>query len=200
MKNNYSKVVLGIDPGLRGAVACLGIDVDGCKLLSIESCPVLQKQRKAQRVDKESGKKKLKKINSKFFDSAQMFKLLKEVHTAYSFTKVYAVLERAQAMQDQGVVSTFTNGVGYGYWEMALVATGIPYVTIHPSVWAGLAFKGTPEDLEGKERTIWLAQNRFPYINFIPSKCRVPHDGWADASNIAYHGYLKGDELFEDNW
>ena len=199
MVNKYSSVILGIDPGLRGAVACLGISGTACELLHIESCPIEQKQRKVQRTDKESGKKKSKKVNSKFFDKVGILNLLRDFYIKYSTTGIYAILERAQAMQDQGVVSTFTNGVGYGYWEMALVATEIPFVTVHPSAWAIPAFKGVPDELEGKERTIWLAKNRFPDGNFIPPRCRVPHDGWADAVNIAYYGYLKGVVLFEDN-
>ncbi len=191
MKSKYSTLILGIDPGLRGAVAYLGINEDTCELLHIDSCPVLQKQRKVQRNDKESGKKKVKQINSKFFDKAGMLELLRNISIRYFTTKIFCVLERAQAMQDQGVVSTFTNGVGYGYWEMALVSTNIPYISIHPSGWARAALKEAPEELEGKERTIWVAKKRFPYINFIPPRCRVPNDGWADAANIAYYGYLK---------
>jgi hypothetical protein len=47
----------------------------------------------------------------------------------------FALLERAQTMPRQGVVSAFTYGRGYGALLMALTATKIPFDLVAPAVW-----------------------------------------------------------------
>ena len=50
-------------------------------------------------------------------------------------TRVYAVLEKAQPMPKQGVVSVFTYGRGYGALLMALTVAGVPFDEVTSPVW-----------------------------------------------------------------
>lgn len=49
----------------------------------------------------------------------------------------FAIIERVNAMPKQGVVSTFKFGKSAGALEMALVAAGLRYELVTPSVWQG---------------------------------------------------------------
>lgn len=199
MRKYSNFYIIGIDPGYNGAVALLHMDI--CQtaavcVTDIKSCPTYLLDRKVQRMDKKLGKTVTKRIKQTVYDKPAMFRILKRIKSVVAPCALYAVLERAQAMQEQGVVSTFQNGVGYGLWEMALLALEIPYITVPPITWARKALSQAPDDLVGKQRTIYVAQQRFPGVSLIPPKKRVPNDGWADAVNIAYHGYEQNIEKF----
>lgn len=198
MKKYTDFYILGIDPGYNGAVAQLKIDglAQAVYVTNIQSCPTYLIDRKVQRMDRKLGKTVTKRIKQTVYDKQKMFHILKTIKNVVKPNAVYAVLERAQAMQEQGVVSTFQNGVGYGLWEMALIALEIPYITVPPITWARKALAQAPEELIGKQRTIHVAQMRFPGVSFVPPRRRVPNDGWADAVNIAYYGYEAGIDKF----
>jgi hypothetical protein len=59
------------------------------------------------------------------------------------------ILERAQAMPGQGVCSMFEFGRGYGLWQMALAASLLRTITVHPRVWTKVMLFGSHG--EGKE-------------------------------------------------
>jgi crossover junction endodeoxyribonuclease RuvC len=75
----------------------------------------------------------------------------------------FAVLERGQAMPGQGVVSMFEFGRGYGLWQMALAASGIPYQIVHPRVWTRVILGGSPG--KDKSRSFHAARRMFPQWN-----------------------------------
>ena len=74
--------------------------------------------------------------------------------------KAFAIIERAQAMPGQGVVSMFSFGRGYGMWLMALTISEIPFQVIHSRTWTKLMLLGASG--EGKERAVSVAQHLFP--------------------------------------
>ena len=78
----------------------------------------------------------------------------------------FAVLERAQAMPGQGVVSMFNFGKGYGFWIMALTIAEIPFQIIHSRTWTKEMLLGASG--EGKDRAVSVASNLFP--SWKPSK------------------------------
>lgn len=74
-----------------------------------------------------------------------------------------AVIERAQAMPKQGVVSMFEFGRGYGIWLGILASLNISFQIVHSRVWTNVMLKGAPG--EGKERAFHVARNLFPQWN-----------------------------------
>lgn len=122
---------VGIDPGKHGAVAF--IDSKG-KLLEVLPAPLIGKE----------------------YDIGHMHTML----DAYNSYEVFVVIERAQTMPKQGVVSCFSFGEGFGIWKGILTSLRMPYQIVHARVWAKEMLKGAPG--EGKERGIHMAKRLFP--------------------------------------
>jgi crossover junction endodeoxyribonuclease RuvC len=162
-----ARVVIGIDPGLCGAVAA--IDADTLEALGLEDTPLVI-----------SGGKRL-------YDTDGMAALIRRMSL---FGAASAVLEQAQAMPGQGVSSTFSTGRGFGIWEGILGALSVPYRTVRPSVWAGLVLSGAPGG--GKARSVQFALRMFPGASLVPEGCRKPRDGRSDALCLAYYGAVSG--------
>jgi len=97
-------------------------------------------------------------VVGKDYDIGKMFDILNQ-HKENSIV----VVERAQAMPKQGVVSMFEFGRGYGIWLGILTAAKIPYQIIHSRVWTKLMLHGAPG--EGKARAFHVASRLFPSWN-----------------------------------
>lgn len=95
---------------------------------------------------------------------------------------VILAVEKVGAMPKQGVVSTFTFGVGYGKLLGAAGALGIRTELVTPQAWKKVVLAGTAKD---KDAAVAYCQRAFPAARLIPQGCRVPHDGMADALCIA---------------
>ncbi len=94
-------------------------------------------------------------------------------------SRVFAMLERAQAMPGQGVVSMFEFGKGYGIWLTLLNTNYIAYQVVHSRVWTNEMLKGSPG--EGKERNYLAARKLFPkWIPKLKKDCQ-----YADALLLA---------------
>lgn len=104
------KTILGIDPGLSGALAFL----DDNELL-IFDIPTLEITR--------NGKKK-RQINL-----SALLSILETNKADHAF------LESVNAMPGQGVSSMFQMGRGFGQIEMALMAAKLPVTYVTPQVW-----------------------------------------------------------------
>lgn len=106
---------------------------------------------------------------------------------------LFVVLEKAQAMpaglhgRRQGTASTFKTGRDYGCAEMALVALGIQHEIVHPRTWQTARLKGV-EGGDTKARSVLKCQQSIPQLDLYPGKKRKPHDGLADAANMAAYG------------
>lgn len=159
------RVVLGIDPGLQGAIAA--INPDSTQILGLEDTPTLWAEGKT------------------IYNVAEMAALIRRFAL---MGDTVAILEQAQAMPGQGVSSTFSTGYGYGFglWSGILATLEIPYRTVRPSVWTRKVLHGAPG--EGKARTIAWASRMFPSAELVPPGCRKPRDGRADALGLAVWG------------
>lgn len=116
------KTILGIDPGLNGALAFM----DDHELL-IYDIPTLAIER--------NGK------NKRQIDLQKLASILR----IYKIDHCY--LENVNAMPGQGVSSMFQMGRGYGQIEMALAALCIPVTYVTPQKWKkSLA---VPKDKDG---------------------------------------------------
>ena len=152
--------VLGIDPGLTGALA---FNVDG--RVSVFDMPVLEIKR-GGKTKRELDLPALKDIIRSFY--------------AYN-PKGEAWVEKAQAMPKQGTSSMFAYGQSYGAVLGILAAFSIPLTKIHPTVW-----KKKMGVNAGKDGCRQRASEIFPqYADNWPLK---KHHGRAEAALIAAYG------------
>ena len=105
--------IIGIDPGLSGAIAVL----DNNKVLKIYDMPVMAE-----------GKKNKRQLNS-----AQLVKLLKDSINETEETVV--VVEQVNAMPGQGVTSMFNFGQTFGAIKGICAALGLPIHFVRPAKW-----------------------------------------------------------------
>lgn len=119
---------LGIDPGLRGALALL--DSDG-KLVELIDMPTLAVTRSRRQLD-----------------THELVGKLEDWHAFEGPFRV--VLEQAIVMPGQGSSSGFKTGVGFGVVLGILAAQKIPHEAIPPQRWQKALFgkvdKGTAKD------------------------------------------------------
>jgi crossover junction endodeoxyribonuclease RuvC len=94
------------------------------------------------------------------------------------------MIERAQAMPGQGVVSMFGYGKHAGFLEGAALALGYRVELVRPQAWQAVMYEGV-RGLDGKERSIAAVRRLYPEINLTPGRLRKPHDGIADAVLLA---------------
>ena len=154
-------VILGIDPGLDGAVAVIGPAGVQAHLV-----PTLAASR--------GGKRR--------FDVAAMLALM-EAHPVE-----LAVIEAVGPMPRQGVAGVFRFGEGYGLWLGLLAALRVPHRAVRPQAWKKVVLAGTARD---KAAAIEFARRRFPRVSLLATpRSRVPHDGLADALALAEYGRL----------
>tara|TARA_B100000614_G_scaffold262915_1_gene301176 strand:- start:6175 stop:6819 length:645 start_codon:yes stop_codon:yes gene_type:complete len=115
---SYS-IIIGIDPGISGAVAIFE-GITSPKVLLFDT-PTWT----------ESKVKKKKKSYIKHYDKAAMADLLRP----YAGKDVVVCMEKVGAMTGQGVTSMFSFGRGVGLWEGVIAGLGFDYEEVSPSVW-----------------------------------------------------------------
>ena len=105
--------VIGIDPGLKGAIAVLQDN----KVKEVFDVPVMPE-----------GKKNKRQLNS-----AQLVKLLKDIISDNE--EVSVVVENVSAMPGQGVTSMFNFGQTFGAIKGICAALGLPIFFVRPAKW-----------------------------------------------------------------
>ena len=105
--------ILGIDPGLSGAIAIL----DNKKVLCIFDMPVMA-----------DGKKNKRQLNS-----AQLVNIIRE--NTIDNEEIAVVVEQVNAMPGQGVTSMFNFGQTFGAIKGVCAALGLPIFFVRPSKW-----------------------------------------------------------------
>ena len=106
-------IIIGIDPGLSGAIAVLQDN----KVKNIFEVPVMTE-----------GKKNKRQLNS-----AQMVKIIKDNISKSEETIV--VVEHVNAMPGQGVTSMFNFGQTFGAIKGICAAIGLPIFFVRPAKW-----------------------------------------------------------------
>ena len=105
--------ILGIDPGLSGAIAVL----EDTKVLGLFDMPVMAE-----------GKKNKRQLNS-----AQLVDIIKE--NIQSNEEVAVVVEQVNAMPGQGVTSMFNFGQTFGAIKGVCAVLKLPIFFVRPSKW-----------------------------------------------------------------
>lgn len=150
--------ILGIDPGLTGALAVLD---DQGTVAGIWDTPTLETR---------SGAKKRRE-----YDLAQMRRLL----APFSADSLCA-LELVGPMPKQGVVSMWRMGFGVGVWEGLLAALKIPVERVSPQRWKSVMLDGLPK---GKDAPLYRAKSLWP--DQTDKLSLKKHHGRAEALLIA---------------
>lgn len=104
-------LILGIDPGLSGALAYFNYQLN--EIHSLHDMPIHEIK----------GKRHL--------DYYALTRLIK----TYSPSTAFAVIEDVSAMPGQGVTSMFRFGQAFGVAQGAVAAAEIPMTFVRPSVW-----------------------------------------------------------------
>ncbi|MGB7996548.1 hypothetical protein [Photobacterium halotolerans] len=146
----YDRVVVGIDPGKKGALVRLTDSTQEAIVMPLKG--------------------------AKDIDGFAIAQFLKQHRPDM------VVVEKVAARPGQGVTSMFTFGTGYGVVQGVLDSLAIPYRLITPQMWKKAILAGTTRD---KEAAIGYVANRYPDLELTPPRCRVPHDGIADAACMA---------------
>ena len=107
------KVIVGIDPGLNGAIAI----IENFKVIDLFDMPVMTE-----------GKKSKRQLNS-----ALLVKILRDKIKNYEETSV--VVEQVNAMPGQGVTSMFNFGQTFGAIKGICAALSLPIFFVRPSKW-----------------------------------------------------------------
>ena len=106
-------IIIGIDPGLSGAIAIL----DEQKVVELFDMPVMS-----------DGKKNKRQLNS-----AHLVKLIKD--NIKNMDDTVVVVEQVNAMPGQGVTSMFNFGQTFGAIKGICAALELPIFFVRPSKW-----------------------------------------------------------------
>ena len=149
--------IIGIDPGLSGAIAVL----ENNKVLNIFDMPVMSE-----------GKKNKRQLNS-----ALLVALIKE--NIENSKEVSVVVEQVNAMPGQGVTSMFNFGQSFGILKGICSAMQLPIYFVRPAKWKKYFNLINSEKDASRTRAIEI----FPYFSSNLSKKKDSNK--ADAILIA---------------
>jgi crossover junction endodeoxyribonuclease RuvC len=151
--------LIGIDPGLTGALAVLTADGTFVAVFDTPTLTLVKRQSLRQA-----------------FDLVALARLL----APYAGEPVHVMLEESQSMPGQGVASTFQTGVGFGVWLGVVGALGLPHTLVRPFVWKKALRVGAD-----KEQCRLRAQQLFPGADLHLKK----HHGRSEALLIAWYAW-----------
>ena len=150
-------LIIGIDPGLRGAVAFLKKG----QIINLFEMPIMSE-----------GKKNKNQLNN-----AQLARLIKE--NIDDFSKATVVVEKVNAMPGQGVTSMFNFGQSFGILKGISSAMQLPMYFVRPAKWKKYFNLINSEKDASRTRAIEI----FPYFSSQLSKKKDSNK--ADAILIA---------------
>jgi crossover junction endodeoxyribonuclease RuvC len=152
--------ILGIDPGLSGALVVLDTSV----IVAVIDAPTI-KMVKAHRTRSE-------------LDVDAMVRAVGDWATGPT---MFAVIEMAETRPHQSITSALTTGIGMGIWEGILAAYRLPRERVLARTWkAAMRIPGGPE---GKGQARKKAAELFPAV--ADKFKRVEDHGRAEAALIA---------------
>lgn len=154
-------IILGIDPGLSGAMVFLNT---ADNTIAVEDMPTVEVKRN----------NKLKREVSPQLVAAMIIK--RHVDAAF--------LEKVNAMAGQGVSSVFSFGRSAGIMEGVLAAFDIPTTLVTPQAW-----QKAMNVRDGKDGSRERAMQLFPASAELFQ--RKKDDGRSDAALIAKYGSIK---------
>lgn len=155
------RYIIGIDPGITGAVVVLR--EDGI----LESAAV-------------SPSFPTGKGSKRDYDDDAMVNLL-EPYSFLNGRTATVALEMVGAMPKQGVTSMFNFGTGWGIWRGIVSSYRMPLIFVRPQQWQKEMLRGYPGGDASKESAVRVAKHMWPDIPIEKKK----DWGIADAALIA---------------
>lgn len=166
-------LLMGIDPGLSGAVAV--VDMDSNTIIDMIDLPVFQKPTESRKQG--------------YFEMLDVHKLSSLIDM-YAPMVAVAFLEEPGAMAEQGLGSTFRFGHVCGQIHGVLAGHYIPVVPIKPAVWkSALALSGD------KNLSRLRADMEFPAAKELWTLKK--HDDRAEAALLTVYGKKYLSKLIE---
>ena len=155
--------VIGVDPGLDGAIALIrGSSVQ------VWDCPWVKAKKGRE------------------FDVAQMAEIVAVIDSLVAGNAVASVIERGIAMPKQASNTTYKQGRGQGIWEGLLAQAGFAFELITPQSWKkSMGLSGQPKDAS-------RAKAAALYPSIREQLKRKKDDGRAEAVLIAEHRRRQG--------
>jgi crossover junction endodeoxyribonuclease RuvC len=151
-------VILGIDPGLNGALAFFDVSAGRIEVVDM---PTIAAGTNSKRVVDEAA--------------------LASCVEAYRGILDHAYVERVGAMPGQGVTSMFSFGRSFGVALGVLAAFRVPVTLVQPQRWkAALSVPAAKDGARARASQLMPAHARLWPL--------VKHDGRAEAALIAYYG------------
>lgn len=168
---------IGIDPGLGGAVAVVdklrlpGDDRDpNGSQIEIHDTPIF---------DSPDGRREP--------DPHGMASLLRDIWRRYPQAR--AILEWVQAFPKNGSIGNFKMGQGFGLWQMALAALGMPHELVRPQRWKKYVLAGAPKTPQGEAA---VAVRLYPVAaGLVRGPKGGLREGRVDALLLAHYGTLE---------
>jgi len=153
-------MIVGIDPGLSGALAYISD-----KVIHVRSMPTLKSTKTKRMMDEQ----KICQFLEKRKDAIR-----------------HVFIEKVSAMPGQGVTSMFNFGTGWGLLRGICVGLHLPYTLVHPITWKKVICRDMPK---GKDVSILIAKRLWPNVSLHPTdRSKKDSDGMADALCIAEYG------------
>ena len=171
-----NKIVVGIDPGLDGAIAVI---VDGV-LVDVVDMPVIETTSLGKAKFNGTDIVKRDAVTRKVNPQGLADYLRHWAPTPARSVHVY--IEQVGARPDQGVSSAFSFGAGFGILLGVAAALSMVYTTTYPQTW-----KKAMSCTADKNLSRTRAQALFPAKAAMFA--RAKDDGRAEASLIAAYGY-----------
>lgn len=151
-------VVLGIDPGVGGAVVLVSRDGSGIDKVIAEDMPTIE-IRGRRHID--------------------VHRLVKLLRTGLPYQPDMVVLEHVQGVQGTGATSAFSFGRSFGLLEGSVAAIGYPLTLVRPQSWT--KDLGVSRDKNARRAA---AANLWPNAAHLFE--RVKDDGRADAALLCH--------------
>jgi crossover junction endodeoxyribonuclease RuvC len=151
--------ILGIDPGLSGALAAYQPHDNDLIVTDVPVHVLKVNRRDRRRLDGHS----LARCG------------------AILAAPTHAYLENVHSMPAQGIASAFTFGKVFGAIEQCLIDHNIPYTLVEPALWKRVL--GVPADKDGARRRASQLMPKHAHL-----WARAKDDGRAEAALIAYYG------------
>jgi hypothetical protein len=160
---------VGVDPGLKGAIAALG---DDGRLIRIDPMPLVPA---GPRTREE-------------FDVPAIRDLMVRWRDAASRSGLFVTIEKLSPMPASmgGASANFARGMSRA-WGWLLTALDIPHSFVPPKEWQRPLFEGT-SGKDPKQRSILAAQRLLPGINLRRGGSERPDSGYSDAALLALYG------------
>jgi len=164
-------IVIGIDPGLTGAIAM----VDHRGMRCLHDMPVMARSAGSASVTNQ-------------VNAAALAQLLQEITAGEDKNAIIVLLERVAGMPKQAMGSTFSLGFTAGLIEGVVAARGYPHELVTAPVWKKHhGIRAPKQPAIAKEQARTLAQRYYPEAELH----LVKHHNRAEALLIARYGYEK---------